>query len=191
MPLLCGLGLIPVLLPNAPAHVESLIGELDLEGVLFTGGNDLSCITDGANVAPERDRCEAILLDYCAETNLPTFGVCRGLQMMVHHHGGRLSPVQGHVAQSHSITLCEAAGRFGLEERQSVNSFHNFGVRPSDLGEELMALALAGDGTVEALAHATLPRVAVMWHPERAPEDERDRRLIASVFLPGEQERLL
>ena len=62
-----------------------------------------------------------------------------------------------------------------------VNSFHDWGVVPSDLGPDLVALALAPDGTVEAARHRTLPHVCVMWHPEREPSDDDDLAMIRAL----------
>ena len=48
-----------------------------------------------------------------------------------------------------------------------------------------LALALAEDGTIEALAHIKLPWVGIMWHPERenASEDKNNITLIKKVFF--------
>ncbi len=187
--LLCGLDFTPVALPNAPQHVEAMARQLDLRGIVFSGGNDLAALEGATNTAPERDRCEEILLEYCAAAGVPIFGVCRGLQAMVQHHGGRLTAIEGHVAQRHAIRATAEAARFGLGDRDATNSFHDFGVAAGDLGDDLVALAHAGDGSVEAIAHRTLPRLAVMWHPERDPNDQRDRELIASFFRSAQENR--
>ena len=183
-PLLYGLGFTLVPIPNHADHVEALVDQLGLDGVLFSGGSDLAHLDGATHAAPERDLTEARLLDQCQRRNLPTLGVCRGMQMMVHHHGGLLTPVEGHVATRHGLKVTDQAARFGLSDRPEVNSFHNYGVLAENLGAELIALGHAADGTVEAIAHTSLRRVAILWHPERAPNDPRDHDLLKAVFRP-------
>ena len=64
-----------------------------------------------------------------------------------------------------------------------VNSFHEWGLRPEQLGKQLAALALADDGTVEALAHATRKVAGLMWHPEREEPFSKFDLSLARRFL--------
>jgi putative glutamine amidotransferase len=50
------------------------------------------------------------------------------------------------------------------------------------VGATLEILATAPDGSVEAVAHRTLPQVGIMWHPERATPDPADRELLARLI---------
>ncbi len=59
-----------------------------------------------------------------------------------------------------------------------MNSFHDWGVARGDVGPTLRVLATVADGTVEAVAHPTLPQVGIMWHPERPDPDPADRDLL-------------
>lgn len=49
----------------------------------------------------------------------------------------------------------------------------------------LVTLATAPDGTVEAVAHPELPQAAVMWHPERATDDDADRAMLRALVERG------
>lgn len=173
--------LCPVPLPNAVESAERLVADLALDGVILTGGNDLVGLSDSQEVAPERDRLEHALLDVCAGRRIPVLGVCRGMQIMTTHYGGRLDSVSDHVGTRHAITVCRSDG-IALTNRDSVNSFHRFGVYADALGGVLMPLAIAPDGSVEALRHKNAPQWAVMWHPERAPSNEQDAQLIKTIF---------
>ena len=53
---------------------------------------------------------------------------------------------------------------------------------PDGVGPILEVLATAPDGTVEAVAHRTLPQVGIMWHPERAEPDPMDRELLRTLI---------
>lgn len=179
--LLSGLGYVPVPLPNLVRDVASIVSNSRLDGVILTGGNDLSHLEGATNVAPERDRLERELLSLAAEIQLPLLGVCRGFQMMVVHYGGELFRIGGHVACSHGIAVKEPNPGV-LCDRDEVNSFHDFAVKPDAVGPELTILATATDGSVEAVKHGRYPQWGIMWHPERAPNDPRDGELISRIF---------
>ena len=86
-------GYLPIPLPNRVEDVDTLIAELEIDGIILTGGNDLSHLTGATNTAPERDAFERRLLERCADLDIPVLGVCRGMQMMVAHFGGELVAV--------------------------------------------------------------------------------------------------
>ena len=180
--LLCPLGLMPIPLMNLVEDVAAYVDTLGLDGVILTGGNDVSTLEDAANPSPDRDRFEHKLLDILAERKLPVIGVCRGMQLLALHHGSRLAKVPGHVARRHPISVetdCVSA----LQETKAVNSYHNSGIRRGQLGSPLRAMAYAEDGSIEAVAHVALPHYGIMWHPEREkPHQPTDLALLRWVF---------
>lgn len=184
-PLLRQIDCISIPIANGIEDVSLLIEALDIEGILLTGGNDVATLAGATNVAPERDATEKHLLEIAAERDIPVFGVCRGLQIMAHHYGSKLSRVTEHVATRHAIEVWENQ-RVRLTDRDAVNSFHDFGVRSKHLSPNLIPLAAAPDGTVEAIVHRSRRQAAVMWHPERDPHDSRDREMIRSFFNASE-----
>ncbi|WP_148715887.1 gamma-glutamyl-gamma-aminobutyrate hydrolase family protein [Chitinolyticbacter meiyuanensis] len=164
----CGLLAVPV--PNRPDSVATLWQALMPAGVVLSGGNDL--LVQGGDT-PERDATERALLDLAVSHAAPVLGICHGLHVIVDYFGGTLHRIEGHVATRHPV-----AGELGTFE---VNSYHNWGVR--QLPELLQDLAQAPDGSIEALRHAELPVLAVMWHPEReATLAPHDRHLIEHHF---------
>ncbi len=183
--LLARCGMVPVPLCNTVKDVEGYLRELDLGGVVLSGGNDLAHLGEGKRTAPERDAFERRLLASEAGRGLPILGVCRGLQIMVTADGGELVPVLGHVATSHALLAAPTSPAW-LRDRDTVNSYHSYGVQPDDLGPSWETVAKAPDGTVEAVVHRRLRRWAVMWHPERAPSDEQDVVLLRELFGQGE-----
>ena len=179
-PLLLALGFWPIPLPNCTDDPRALVDELQLHGIILTGGNDVNEAPGATRTAPERDRFERTLLSVCAETGLPVLGVCRGLQLLVIHYGGKLVPIPGHAATSHPIR--SRPGTSALTDREAVNSFHAFGIREETLSPEIEALATAPDGSVEAVRHRRFRQWGIMWHPERPPHDAQNATLLRALF---------
>ncbi|SLN38436.1 gamma-glutamyl-gamma-aminobutyrate hydrolase family protein [Oceanibacterium hippocampi] len=164
-------------IPNIGAEAAAYADDLGLEGVIFTGGDDL-----GAE--PRRDATEQALAGYLEAHGLPAFGVCRGLQFLQVAAGGTLAaePLDGHVATRHRLRLVDGAGRPGASIE--VNSYHRNGVRLEALARPYQALAVTDDGLVEAFRDEARRCLAVMWHPERErPFSAFDRRLVRDLFL--------
>ena len=165
--LLWDLGFLPLPMATAIGDREGYIKSLLPDAVVLSGGNDIG-------QCAERDQLESALLSYAAEFRLPVLGICRGMQMINHYHGGALRAVSGHVATRHLVTG-PLVGR-GCRE---VNSYHSLGAVDADLGFELEAVAWSEDGVVEALRHRELPWLGIMWHPERdMPMVDEDKDLI-------------
>ena len=176
------LGFVPVFLSNRHQDVAAYATAMKLEGILLSGGNDIADGSNSPNVAPERDRTERALLDWAKKHLVPVLGVCRGFQMMNVHLGGRLVPVNGHVAINHSIHPLRNAIRLPA----SVNSFHNWAIPDGGLAAELEPLSAADDGTIESARHRHLPWQGVMWHPERDIPEPRFHHALVGEALRGE-----
>ena len=170
------LEVVPVPIPNLGAAAVAYVQELGVEALLLTGGEDVGA-------SPSRDGTERALLGHALASGLPVIGVCRGLQMIQDHFGGRLARCgETHVNRPHPIELVHE--RFGLPgSRRDVNSFHHWGVRREALASPLAAFAVSPDGFVEGCFHPEAPLVAVQWHPERAGSDRQaDAKILRSVL---------
>ncbi len=178
-PWIAACGGVAVAVPNRLADPAAFVGDLDLDALVLTGGNDLAHLPDAQNTAPERDATETALLGLATDIALPVLAVCRGMQMLVSHWGGTLQRVDGHVGTPHAVQ------RFGDEwplRPGPVNSFHDWGIAPSSVGPTLTVLAVAPDQTVEAVAHPFHPQVGIMWHPERPEPDPVDHELLCQLL---------
>lgn len=161
-------GFLPLFIPNDVSMAQKLLENLEISGVLLTGGNDLmSC---GGNT-PERDATEGFLIEYAIEKKLPLLGVCRGMQMLLDYFGTPLERVEGHIRAEHT-----------LDNGQRVNSFHGFGAKSCQA--PLSAVRYSEDGIVEEVVHLTYPWLhGIMWHPERyVPFRREDVKKIQEVF---------
>lgn len=173
-------GLVPVAIPNLLGDPAAFVDDNELDLLILTGGNDLSDLPGAVNTAPERDQTEATLLDLAIARRIPVLGVCRGLQMMVTHAGGRLQRVSGHAGTTHGLEPVGGEADWPLRAAP-VNSFHDWGLDPDALGG-YQPLAAAPDGTIEAVCHPHLPHVGIMWHPERGQRHPDDLEIIRALL---------
>jgi putative glutamine amidotransferase len=170
------LGYLPLPLPNLAAdQVPQLLDNLQLDGVLLSGGNSITNLEpDSEDAAPERDGFESALLEQAIARKLPVIGVCRGMQLINFNLGGRLSPITGHVAERHALTQEGDVQIPGV-----VNSYHNWAIPRDGLAAELTPLAFDLAGNVEAFECSEKNLLGIMWHPEREqPFNTLDTKLI-------------
>ena len=167
----------PVPVPNILAQPEAYLDGMGVDLLVLTGGEDLG-------VTPERDDTESRLLAHALGNGLAVLGVCRGMQLINHYLGGRLSRIDDHVACSHAVVV-EPVWRDLYPGPTTVNSFHALGIAADGLAEGLAAAAFDREGHVEAFHHRTKPLAGIMWHPERPAAPAEDRRLIESLIAEG------
>lgn len=166
-------GFLPVPIMNVAGLAALFCGELSLDGIVFTGGNDLA---DYGGTAPERDETEKTLLEYACEKGIPVLGICRGMQFIAHYYGAELKKVENHIRRKHCIS--------GKINREAVNSFH--GMCVVDLPPMLEVLAVSEDGVAEAICHTKRAVAGLMWHPEREKDFlQEDKNLVSGFFEGG------
>ncbi|MEX2211519.1 MAG: gamma-glutamyl-gamma-aminobutyrate hydrolase family protein [Gaiellaceae bacterium] len=177
----------PLVLPPAADAVEETLDLLD--GIIFSGGGDLDPASYGAEPHPatdvprkERDQADFALLTAALERDLPVLAVCRGSQVLNVALGGdlvqHLPDEVGHERHRHTpgafadhdVTV-EPDSRLGsiLGDRAPVKSHHHQGY--GRLGDGLVEVAWAEDGTVEALESPEKRfALGVLWHPEEGED---------------------
>lgn len=175
-------GGMPVLIPPVRPTDDAILQGMD--GLILSGGPDLHSGqtrephgTDGYT-QPLRDDVELDLLNLALKLDLPVLGVCRGMQLLNVACGGdlvrHLPDGVGHDGHRQSLgafsyhpVIVDGDSRLGatLSEPRLVASCHHQGIR--SLGSDLVAVAWAADGTVEAIEHVNQAFVVgVLWHPE-------------------------
>jgi putative glutamine amidotransferase len=187
----------PVLLPPATSDMEAAVSIVArLDGLVISGGADVDPKRYAA--APhertagwreDRDAWELSLLSAADAAGLPVLGVCRGMQLMAVHAGGRLHQhtpdVVGH--EEHS----PGGAAYGLIEVQtedhsllqslvgrslSVPCHHHQSVAEHP---GFQPAAYASDGTLEAMERGGARFcLAVQWHPEAGQDDSLLRALV-------------
>ena len=181
---LFSLGMLPVILPNlTPDQLESCWKHLALNGVILSGGNSLSAYEPkSVNAAPERDCFEAALIDKAIADQIPIIGVCRGMQMINVHFGGKLSPCVGQAGVRHPLVIKDEAYNSRLYDE--VNSFHNYAIASQDLAAGAEVIACDPNKNIEAIFFPEKHIYGIMWHPERqAPFLKRDQQLIKDWLI--------
>ena len=180
----------PVVIPPHKDK-ESILSLLDtLDGLVLSGGDDINPLLLGEeplpqlhSVCPERDETELFLAREAFHRQIPTLGICRGIQMMAAVLGGKVYQdiyVQGEGAKlkhsqdmprytaSHTVNIKEGStlqSIVGNKQTLAVNSFHHQAV--SDPGQHLMISATSPDGIIEAVeSNEDKALLGVQWHPE-------------------------
>ena len=177
----------PLIIPPVEEGVDETLDALD--GVIFSGGEDLDPAHYGAKRHPEttgvdeaRDRAELALLKAALDRDMPMLAVCRGSQVLNVALGGdlvqHLPEVIGHDEHKHTpgefadhdvrIAPESRLGRL-VGEHAPVKSHHHQGF--GRIGTGLREVAWAEDGVVEGLEDPGRRfALGVLWHPE-AGED--------------------
>ena len=73
-------GFLPVSVNNIPDKIQVFLEQIKPDGMILTGGNDLSKY--GGN-ALERDETEKRMIEYSVKNDVPLYGFCRGMQMII------------------------------------------------------------------------------------------------------------
>jgi N5-(cytidine 5'-diphosphoramidyl)-L-glutamine hydrolase len=180
-----GLGHVPIPLANMVSDASGYLDALGLDAAVMTGGNDLASTPGARDGAPERDRLERALIEHMRQSKHPLLAVCRGLQMLNVALGGTLSAIEGHAGRDHQLSYSKFSGI------DQVNSFHDWAISVEDLASDLIPLAAAPGGTVEAARHCDLPWVGVMWHPERPISNAEVQRSLVDMVLKGRSLELI
>ncbi|MBP3413143.1 MAG: gamma-glutamyl-gamma-aminobutyrate hydrolase family protein [Oscillospiraceae bacterium] len=192
---------VPYILPivEDPKLIRMYAEELD--GFLFTGGDDVDPASYGEEKLPEcgdieleRDRFELALLKEVTELQKPVFGICRGIQIMNTFLGGTLwqdqpsqlgktehctKDEQGHTHHPVKLAPGFLMDLVGAEEIMT-NSYHHQSVKQP--GEGVSCVAFSDGEIVEAIDFPELPFFrGVQWHPEVKP-DEISQALFAQFL---------
>jgi putative glutamine amidotransferase len=193
-------GGVPVLIPSLIADDGWNVVYSRLDGILFSGGGDISLEHFSGEPHPRiedmdlsRDSIELKLVHAAASDGKPFLGICRGCQVMNVALGGTLYthiPDQLPKALDHSypgnmrtVLVHEVKIEEGTRVAEiygepiiRVNSLHHQGLK--DIAPSLRVAGHAPDGLVEAIELPDHPfGLAVQWHPEWLTDQGSTRNL--------------
>ena len=120
---------VPYPIPNGLKNPEIWLEKTELDGFVFTGGNDLSKLKNSRNSSKRRDDLEFLIIEHCINKKIPLIGVCRGMQILNYFFKGSITQIKNHVKTNHDIFFNY---RNEIIKRR-VNSFHNWGIKENDL----------------------------------------------------------
>jgi putative glutamine amidotransferase len=202
-------GGVPVLIPSNIAEDGWDAAYSRLDGILFSGGGDISLDYFLGDPHPriddvdlERDAVELKLVQAAASDGKPFLGICRGCQMVNVALGGTLLthipdqlphaldhdyPGNKRTVLVHEVKIEEGtriAEIFG-EPIIKVNSLHHQGLK--DVAPSLRIAGHSPDGLVEAIELPDHPfGLAVQWHPEWLTDQESTRNLFRKFVEAAE-----
>jgi N5-(cytidine 5'-diphosphoramidyl)-L-glutamine hydrolase len=177
--LLISLDILPIFCSNNPQHLEMILSNQDIDGVILTGGGSL--LKYGGDT-PERDKIEKYILDWAIKTDTSVLGVCRGMQVIQDYFGISLININNHVGVRHKLNVRKSYRLSPLVDSFfDVNSYHNQGTNQNS--SNLISVATSQDDIVMAVEHIDKNIFGVMWHCEREnPFKSQDKNLIRFVF---------
>jgi len=202
-------GGVPVLIPSSIAEDgwDALYSHLD--GILFSGGGDISLNFSPGDPHPridevdlERDSVELKMVKNAVSDGKPFLGICRGCQVVNVALGGTLYthlPDQFPNALDHSypgnmrtVLVHEVKLEEGTRVAEifaqpiiGVNSLHHQGLK--DIAPSLRVAGHAPDGLVEAVELPDHPfGLAVQWHPEWLTDQVWTRNLFRKFVQAAE-----
>lgn len=198
-------GGVPVLIPIALSAQETREVFERLDGIVFSGGNDVTPgiyhaeQTHARNIDAPRDTHEVELMKLALAANKPVLAICRGMQLLNVVRGGTLyQDISEEVPQAmnhdghhpdvtepivHTLTVVPDSNLAAVlgATQVNANSYHHQAVK--DLGDGLVVSARSEDGMIEGIEDMRHGYVmGLQTHPESLAfrGDERWRRLFES-----------
>jgi carbamoyl-phosphate synthase small subunit len=135
-------------------------------------------LSNGPGDPARLDYAVATVRSLLEQASVPIFGICLGHQLLALAAGGRTSKMRfGHRGINQPV-LELATGRVSITTQN-----HGYMVDPDSIpAGYVVTHSNLNDGSVEGLAHATLPVWGVQWHPEAHPGPS-DTQQLFSRFL--------
>ncbi|MFN0206545.1 MAG: gamma-glutamyl-gamma-aminobutyrate hydrolase family protein [Planctomycetota bacterium] len=189
-------GGIPIVFPaGAPEDVPELLKRVD--ALILTGGGDMDLRALGIPLHPSvqlmdrrRQDFDFALSNAVLNQQIPTLGICLGMQMLAIAGGGKMyqhlpdskiNNILNHRAE-HAVEMDRSsrlASILGVT-KTNVVSHHHQGV--SEVPRMFKISAHAPDGLIEAFESANGHfLMGVQWHPERSPDSPESQALFKAL----------
>ena len=152
----CPIGILPINTKYIDEEIYKLLDYCD--GIVFQGGDDFT-------------QYELECMKYVHEKNIPTLGICLGMQLMGYFGGGEMVALNhfNHKKKDkkyvHNVFIKKCSKLYDIfrEEKIRVNSRH----KDTIINTKLDVVAISSDGLIEAVEDSNKKFfLGVQWHPE-------------------------
>ncbi len=158
----------PIVVRNDSAGWDEL-ARLEFDNIVISPGPG----------SPDHDGDFGVCAEAIRRAQVPLLGVCLGHQGLSWIHGGRVVSAPEVMHGRISAVLHEDSPLFaGIPREFQAVRYHSLCVE-QPLPDELEPIAWTSDGVLMAVAHRTLPRWGVQFHPESICTDY-GRKLLAN-----------
>ena len=116
---------------------------------------------------PEKAGVSIDMINYCAEKEIPLFGVCLGHQAIGVAFGATVSRAPELLHGKTSQVIHDGGGVLNnLPSPFTATRYHSLAVEPATIGYHLEVTGRTESGVVMSMRHKTLPIEGVQFHPE-------------------------
>ena len=138
------------------------------DGIIFEGGDSFQ-------------RYDKVALLYCYKKNIPTLGICLGMQLMGSVFGGKIIDVENHKNIYHDVIIDKNSKLFNIlkKEKIRVNSRHKSVLKNTSLKITSKSL----DGYIESIEDSNKKFfIGIQWHPEDINQLKIFQKLVDSTY---------
>ncbi len=154
---------------------------LDFDGVLISPGPG----------TPERAGVSVAMVNYCAEHQIPLFGVCLGHQAIGVAFGGVVSQAPELLHGKTSLVSHDKQGLFSnIPSPFTATRYHSLAIERASVPQVLEVTGETDTGLVMAVRHKTLPIQGVQFHPESVLTEHGHTLLANWLTQCGDQNAL-
>lgn len=150
-------------------NIYEIINNID--GFIFQGGNEYQ--------EEEKD-----LIKYLYKNNIPTLGICLGMQEIVETFNGTLQEIKNHQNTIHEINIRQNTKLYDIIKKDKiiVNSRHNYAVKETNLN-----ISATINNTIEAIEDKKKEFfIGVEWHPESLNNEDTNNLFNYFIKKAGE-----
>jgi len=129
----------------------------DFDGVLISPGPG----------TPEAAGISMAMVEFCAQEQIPLFGVCLGHQAIGTAFGATVSRAPELLHGKTSVIHHNSHGLMAdIPSPITVTRYHSLAIEPATLPDEFEVTSATETGIVMSIEHKTLPISGVQFHPE-------------------------
>lgn len=142
------------------------------DGIIFQGGDDFELFDYDA-------------LKYCYDKNIPTLGICLGMQLMGMLFNGKMLDINNHKKKLnyvHSVLIKRNSKLYNIFKSDiiKVNSRHKSIIKNTDLN----ICGISNDNYIEAIEDSSKNFfIGVQWHPESMISYDNKQNNLFKYFI--------